>query len=42
MKLEGRKFDNQLWILVQKLEGIQWTIRQVEMDLSSPHEDPAH
>lgn len=27
--------------LVTKLEGIQWTIRQVEMDLNSPHEHPA-
>lgn len=27
--------------LITKLEGIQWTIRQVEMDLSSPHEHPA-
>jgi hypothetical protein len=28
-------------VLVQKLEGIQWTIRQVEMDLNHPHEDRA-
>jgi len=27
--------------LVTKLEGIQWTIRQVEMDLNHPHEDRA-